>query len=470
MYWKNVALAFICPCLIVKANITKANVKPVSLFSDNMVLQQGVAVPVWGTADDGETITVHFNGQSASAIAKGGKWMVKLQPMAYTTQPSVITIAGNDTVYINNVLVGEVWLCSGQSNMERQLGPRPPQPLITNWEKERDAANYPLIREYYVPLKYAADKIDDVRSKWTVCSPQTVADFSAVGYFFAKNLYKDLKVPIGIIFSAFGGTPAEDWTSKAALENNPALTELVKNYSNVQKGYQPAGKLMSGLYNGMVYPLIPFAIKGVAWYQGESNNDNPAQYKTILTNMIRNWREDFGQGDFPFLLVQIAPHKDMKPELREAQLMVSQTVKHTALIVTTDCGDSNDIHPPFKQPVGERLALAARALAYKQKIAYAGPVYQSYKVKGNTIVIRFAHADNGLTTLNNLPLKGFTIAGDDKVFYPAQAMIKGNEVVVSSNAVKHPVAVRYGWANVPDVNLYNADGLPASPFRTDMDK
>ncbi|HWB27532.1 MAG TPA: sialate O-acetylesterase [Chitinophagaceae bacterium] len=469
MIQKNVVRLLLVNILFLDVITALANVKPSSLFSDNMVLQKGVTVPIWGKAANGEKITVSLNGQSVSTVAVNGKWMVKLEPLPYITTPSNITITGKDTLVIKNVLVGEVWLCSGQSNMERQLGPRPPQPLITDWEKERDAANYPLIREYYVPLKYAADKIDDVNSKWVVCSPQTVSDFSAVGYFFSRDLYNNLKVPVGIIFSAFGGTPAEDWTSKAALENNPELTELVKNYTAKQNGYQPAGKLMSGLYNGMIYPLMPFALKGVAWYQGEANNDNPKQYQIILSNMINNWRQDFGEGDFPFLIVQVAPHKEMTPELREAQFLVSKKVKNTALIVTTDCGDADNIHPSHKQPVGERLAIAARALAYKQPIEYSGPVYQSYKIKGKQIILHFKHIGKGLVTKDNASLKGFTIAGTDKHFVAATAIVKYHKVIVSGDKISKPVAVRYGWANVPDVNLYNAEGLPASPFRTDVE-
>lgn len=446
----------------------RATVQPSSLFSDHMVLQKGVAVPVWGRADEGEKISVRFNGQVVSTVAKNGKWMVKLAPLPYVTTPQEMTITGKNTVSIKDILVGEVWLCSGQSNMERQLGLRSGQPPVTNWEKERYAANYPMIREYYVPLKYAADKVEDVHEKWTVCSPKTVSDFSAVGYFFARDLYKRINVPVGIIFSAFGGTPAEDWTSKAALEGNPELTDLVKNYDKVVAGYRPPGKLMNGLYNGMIYPLIPYAIKGVAWYQGEANNDRPKQYEVILPNMIRNWRTDFGQGDFPFLIVQIAPYKDMTPEIREAQLKVSQQVKNTALIVTTDCGDANDIHPSHKQPVGERLALAASGLVYHHKIEYSGPLLTSYSVKGDSATLIFSHAGKGLRAKGSGALSGFTIAGADKKFVPADAVIRGNKVIVHSSDVSRPVAVRYGWANVPDGNLYNSADLPASPFRTDV--
>ena len=441
------------------------HVKPNSLFSNNMVLQKGAEVPVWGTAGKDEKITVSFNSQVISTVAKDGKWMVKLKPMPYITNPSTMTIAGDDTVCIKNILVGEVWLCSGQSNMERQLGPRPPQPLIDNWEKERDAANYPEIREFYIPEKYEPGKIEDVNGKWTVCSPKTVSDFSAVGYFFARDLYRKLKVPVGIIFSAFGGTPAEDWTSKKALESNPALSELVKDYYKPTPGWKPKGKVMSGLYNGMIYPLIPYSIKGVAWYQGESNNNDPVLYKTILSNMIKDWRKDFSEGNFPFLIVQITPHNDMPPELRESQFLVYKELKNTALIVTTDIGDVH-IHSPHKQPVGMRLALAARALAYGENIEYSGPVYKSYSVKGNKIILHFSHT-NGRLISKGSKLTGFTIAGADKKFVPADAKIKGTAIIVYSNKIKKPAAARYGWANVPVCNLFNSAGLPASPFRTD---
>lgn len=443
-----------------------ASVKPVSLFSDHMVLQQGVAVPVWGTADEGSTVTVRFAGQSVAAKTVNGKWKVSLPALPYISEgKEMLIIAGPDTVRIHDVLVGEVWIASGQSNMERQLGPRPPQQPIYNWEQERDAAHYPLIREYYVPLNYAKEKVADVNNHWTVCSPQTVSDFSAVGYFFAKNLYEKRQVPIGIIFSAFGGTPAEDWTSQAALEGDPRLQELVKNYTAVmsQQGWRPPGQQMSGLYNGMIHPLIPYGVKGVIWYQGESNNSRAGEYQEVLTNMIRNWRKDFAQP-LPFLIVQIAPHKDMKPEIREAQLMVVQQVKNTALVVTTDCGDSADIHPTHKQPVGERLAIAAEGLVYGGKEEYMGPVFEKAKKTGNHIYISFTHTGKGLKQTGDA-LTGFEVSDANGRYYPASAVIEGNKVRVSSEQVPQPVKVRYGWSNVPHVNLYNQEGLPAAPFR-----
>ncbi|SFW78992.1 sialate O-acetylesterase [Chitinophaga sancti] len=446
-----------------------ATLKPVSLFSDHMVLQKGVVVPVWGTAGEGALVTVQYNGQSVSAKTVQGKWMLSLQPLPYISKGSEMKIfSGPDTIHIQDVLVGEVWLCSGQSNMERQLGPRPPQQPIYNWEQERDAANYPLIREYYVPLKYSTTTIPDVNNQWTVCSPQTVSDFTAVGYFFAKNLYAKMQVPVGIIFSAFGGTPAEDWTSIAALESNPNLKDMIQNYAKTISGpgWKPQGQCISGLYNGMIYPLLPYAIKGVAWYQGESNNDRAAEYQEILPTMIANWRTDFKQPEMPFLIVQIAPHKGMRPEIREAQFLVVKKVKKTALIVTTDCGDSADIHPTHKQPVGERLAIAAAGLAYGVKGEYSGPMFQQSTQEKDQLIVTFSHTGKGLVAKGDT-LTGFEISNGQE-YYPAIARIQKNKIVLFNEHVPHPTLVRYGWTNVPKVNLYNKEGLPASPFRNDV--
>lgn len=443
-----------------------AALHPVSLFTHHMVLQKGVAVPVWGTADEGAVVTVQYHGQKVSAKTVHGKWMVTLQPLPYVTKGEDMTFSdGSENLLIEDVLVGEVWLCSGQSNMERQLGPRPPQQPIYNWEQERDSANYPLIREYYVPLKYSKAPIEDVNNHWTVCSPQTVSDFTAVGYFFAKNLYAKMQVPIGIIFSAFGGTPAEDWTSVAALEANPKLKELIQNYAKTISGpgWKPEGQCIGGLYNGMIYPLLPYAIKGVAWYQGEANNSRAAEYQELLPTMINNWRQDFKNPGMPFLIVQIAPHKGMTPEIREAQFLVAKKVRKAGLIVTTDCGDSADIHPAHKQPVGERLAIAAGGLAYGVKGEYSGPVFEQFSQGKDAIMVSFAHAGKGLVAKGG-KLTGFEISNGDS-YYPADGVIRGNKVILTSEKVPHPTLVRYGWSNVPVVNLYNQEGLPASPFR-----
>ena len=483
-----------------------ANVKPNSLFSDNMVLQRGVAVPVWGTAKDGESITVEFEKQKVTTVAKNGKWMIKLKPLK-AGGPFTMKILGEDTVTINNILVGEVWVCGGQSNMERQLGLRSGQKPIVNWLEEAAAANYPEIRQYHVSNHPSDTLVSDANSKWVVCDTASVKDFTAVGFFFARELYKKYHVPIGMLFSSVGGTPAEKWTTRATLEGNPELKTLVEEYDKAISEYpdalakykkdlpflmakwaadtivalaahkpfpakpapprNPAGGA-GGLYNGMINPLIPYAIKGVIWYQGESNGGRGKQYQTLFPTMITDWRQHWNEGDFPFLYVQIAPYRGADPMIREAQLLTLKKVPNAAMVVTADCGDSADIHPNHKQPVGERLALAARALAYKEKIEYSGPLFENYAVKDNVIELTFTHIGKGLVAKDG-ELTGFTICGPDKKFIPATAVISGDKINISSPSINYPTAVRYGFNNLATGNLFNADGLPASPFRTDVE-
>ena len=483
-----------------------ATVQPNSLFSNNLVLQRGVVVPIWGTANDSETVTVLFQKQKVTTVAKDGKWIIKLKPLK-VGGPFTMTIMGKDTVTIQNILVGEVWICSGQSNMERQLGPRPPQKPIYNWEAEKAAANYPEIRYFSVAHKASDTLVADVNAKWIICDTTTVINLSAVGYFFAKDLYNQLKVPIGMLFSSVGGTPAENCTTRAALEANPELKGLASDYDKAVANYKPAVEkfkeertaLMEkwaadtlialashkpfppkpapprnpaggagGLYNAMINPLIPYAIKGVIWYQGESNSGRGKQYQTLFPTMITDWRKNWNEGDFPFLFVQIAPYKGADPMIREAQFLTLKKIPNVAMAVTTDCGDSTDIHPPHKQPVGERLALAARALAYKEKVEYSGPLFENYAIKDNVIEITFSHIGKGLVAKDG-ELTGFTICGPDKKFVPATAVINGDKITVSYPSVNYPVAVRYGFINVPNGNLFNQEGLPASPFRTDVE-
>ena len=487
-----------------------AEVKPNSLFSDNMVLQCGVAVPVWGRADEGEEVTVEFAGQFLSAVAQNGKWMVKLNPLKVSNIPQEMKISGKNIVVVKNILVGEVWVCSGQSNMERPLGLHPPLKPVLNWQAEaKDAINYPHIRQFVVPRLTTDMKVETIKGKWVICDTSSVISFSAVGYFFARSLTKQLKVPIGLLFSSWPGTAAEKWTSRVAMENNLELKSIVEKYDQSlldfpallakyklnedsllakwvsdtisahiankpipKKPIAPIEPKKSGecggLFNGMIAPLIPYAIKGVIWYQGESNQSNAKQYQTLFPAMITDWRKCWNSGDFPFLFVQIAPYKFMNPEIREAQLISWQKTPNTAMTVIVDCGDSADIHPADKKTVGERLALAARALAYNQKVAYSGPIYKSMEVKGNTIELSFDFVNKGLMVQGDR-LTDFVIAGEDKKFVPANAIIKGNKIIVSSEKIQSPVAVRMGWANVPHINLFNLDGLPASPFRTDID-
>ncbi len=483
-----------------------ATVTPNSLFSDHIVLQRGVSVPIWGTATSDESVTVTLAGQNVQTQAKDGQWMVKLKPLP-VGGPYTLTIQGSNRVTIADVLVGDVWIASGQSNMERQLGPREGQKLIDNWEQERDAAHYPQIRQYALTKNYAPAPVSDTYHEWVVCSPETVSDFTAVGYFFARDLYETYKVPMGIILTAYGGSPAQNWMSREALNATPELRKLVEDYdkslqyepntvSSLNKKMEPLwakyradslqavqeqrllpkrpvqpyhmqqGQYVSGLYHGMLKPLIPYAIKGVIWYQGENNAGQAKLYQTLFPALIAQWRSEWQQGMFPFLFVQIAPFKMMPPEIREAQLISLKKTRNTAMVVTTDCGDANDIHPTNKKPVGERLSRAAKVLAYGQKMEYSGPIYESMRIQGNQVVLTFSHTGKGLTALGD-SLKGFTIAGADQPFVPAEARIQGKTVVVSSEKVRNPVAVRYGWTQVPDVNLYNQEGLPASPFRTD---
>ncbi len=620
------------------------------LFQSNAVLQCDKRVPVWGTARDGEKITVTFAGQKVSTVATNGVWRVWFEPMKPNAKPETLVVQSDTTCEITNVVVGEVWIASGQSNMERQLGLRPGQKPIVNWEQEVAAANYPQIRQFYVTQTQSPTPLSAVKGSWSACSPQTVGDFTAVGYFFARDLFTARHVPVGIIHSSWGGTPAEAWTSEAALQKLPdfieplaemkrlaADPELARReaqakqevwYQKVDPGSKPGsqwsvadldttdwktmtlptlwenagspdfdgifwfrrtfelpqnwdggdvslhlgsvddidttwvngtlagsttgwnqprvyripasslkrgtnviavrvldtgagGGLYGGddamrliygsmggnsghetkfislngpwgckqsaslrdtgwppssfdqnpsaptvLYNGMIAPLLPYALRGVVWYQGESNVGRERQYQTLFPAMIADWRRAWGEGDFPFLFVQIAPYSGMTPEIREAQLLSWQRTTNTAMAVTIDCGDANDIHPANKQPVGARLAVGARALAYGEKIEYSGPVFESLKIKGADAVLQFTHLGGGLVAKGG-ELKGFAIAGADDVFHPAQAKIVGSIVVVNSPDVPQPAAVRYGWANVPEGNLFNHAGLPASPFRTD---
>jgi sialate O-acetylesterase len=477
----------------------RAEVKPNSLFSDGVVLQRGSSVPIWGTANEGEKVTVEFQGQRVSTTTKGGRWLVRLKHLK-AGGPFSLAITGENHLLITNVLVGEVWLCSGQSNMAFALS------RAENAQEAIAAAGDPELRLYTVPRGATDSPLADAPGAWKECTPETAAPFSAVAYFFGRDLRRALKVPVGLIHSSVGGTPAEAWTSQPTLEKDPALKGLLESQAARVKAYDPVaaaerhqqalakhkeavakaraeGKQApaaprapvdpsrnssrpSALYNAMIAPLQPFAIAGVIWYQGEANANRAAEYQKLFPAMIRNWRGAWGEGDFPFLFVQIAPHERMTPEIREAQWLSWQRVPHTAMAVITDIGNEKDIHPTKKEPVGDRLALAARAVAYGEKLEYSGPIYRSMKIKGNQAILSFTHVDGGLEAKGG-ELKGFTICGADGNFASATAKIEGKQVMVESPSVPAPKAVRYGWSNTPDVNLFNKAGLPATPFRTD---
>lgn len=425
-------------------------------------------VPVWGTAADGVTVSVRFAGQTATTTAVNGAWKVWLKPMSASAMPRTLFILGDTPCAIENVLVGDVWVAAGQSNMERQLGPRPPQPEIIGWKEAAAHADFPEIRQFYVPEHLSVSPVGDAGGSWTVCSPRTAPDFSAVGFFFARAISRVEKVPVGIVFSARGGTAAEAWTSAASLRTMADFRRQVERMDGLTGDPDHDKNYPTVLYNAMVAPLLPFPITGVIWYQGESNCDRGLQYRELFPLLIADWRRGWGLGDFPFLFVQIAPSKYWTPEIREAQLLTLPLSRNTAMIGTADIGDANDMHPAQKAPVGERLALAARALAYGEAIEYSGPLFEAMKVEGDRAVISFTHTRGGLFAMGG-KLRGFVVAGPDGRRVPAKAEIKGNTVVVWSESVKSPAAVRYGWDRAPDINLFNGAGLPASPFRTDVE-
>jgi len=637
-----------------------ADVKLPGIFGDNMVLQRGMRLPIWGWAAPGETVTVRLGDAEAKTTAgQDGRWQVKMGPLP-ALGPLEFTVKGTNTVTLRNVLVGDVWVCSGQSNMEWTVAASKDAP------REIAAADYPDMRLFTVQKKISDQPLQDVAGAWTPCSPRTVPSFSAVGYFFGRTLRESLDVPVGLINTSWGGTPAESWTSREALKSNDAFLPILDRYEAAMrdspktmaeykeklkewekvayfedpgnKGFglgwadlghdvadwqemllpafweirglnidgvvwfrkevaipqewagkaltlslgpiddtdstyfngvqigstgmdtpnwwaaprrytiaaglvkpgraviavrvydrwmsggfggipadmtlvprdldtanamslagpwlykieafreqpkslppqplDPSGaanpSLPSGLYNAMVRPLMPFGIKGVIWYQGESNADRAYQYRALFPAMIRDWRGAWEQGDFPFLFVQLAnyqspqqqPSEDAAwPELREAQLM-ALSLPDTGMACAIDIGDAYDIHPKNKQEVGRRLALAALGLGYGRDVVRSGPTFDHMEIRGDEIVLTFTDVGGGLVAHGD-GLQGFAVAGEDKKFVWAKTKIVGNEVIVWSDQVPQPVAVRYDWANNPVGNLYNAAGLPASPFRTD---
>ena len=481
---------------------TRAEVRLPALFSDNAVLQSGATVPIWGWADDGEVITVKFRGQKVTTTARNGKWSVALRKLKAGGPDSLCIATPTRTLELTNVLVGEVWVCSGQSNME--------WPLSRSFEPAADiaTATNTQIRLFLVPKNRMVTPTTVIKAGWQVCSPKSIEGFSAVGYYFGRDLHQARKVPVGLIGTYWGGTPAEAWMSRESFEINPRyVKEFIEPYPAIEKNWRQATATFEKekaeaeaagtkftkqapwqpwaggeLYNGMIAPLLPYAIKGAIWYQGESNAGRAEQYRTLFADMIRCWRRDWGQNDLTFLAVQLAPWDKNKKrtfeqiaeqpgdsdwaELREAQLLATQVLPKVGMAVITDVGDKDDIHPTKKEPVGARLALAARSIAYGEKVEFAGPAYRSLEIKGDKAILHFDHVGKGLEAREG-DLKGFAICGADQKFVWAKAEIVGNTVVVSSPEVAQPVAVRYGWADYPMVNLWNKNGLPASPFRTD---
>jgi len=539
--------------------LSRADVKMPAIFGDHMVLQQNIKIPVWGWADPGEAVAVALGDNTAKTTADGGgKWRVDLQPVKDTATPFTLTVKGKNTLTFSDVLIGDVWVCSGQSNMEFDLagnmGTYKGFGGATNAAAAVPAANDPQLRLFIVAKTIALQPKPDVVGNWQVCTPDTAAQFSAVGYFFGQELRHSLNRPIGLIGTYWGGMPAQAFTSLSGLQKDPPFTNYVSAYQKIADDYPKAQQdyptvlasyqqdlkkwnetvapaynaalkqwqdavaqaTASGqpappkpvpptpmpkhpvgpegpasnptvLFNGMVAPLIPYAITGVIWYQGEANGNKGVEYAMLFPRMITDWREKWAQGDFPFLYVELAAFG--KPQtvpaeyngwafLRDAQLK-TLSLPNTGMASAVDIGNPKDIHPKDKLDVGLRLALAAKHVAYKEKLVYSGPLYDSMKVEGNKIRVSFKEVGGGLqmgtppwtpdgvTPPAPTELTGFAIAGADQKWTWAKARIDGNTVVVSSDDVTSPVAVRFGWGACPSINLYNKEGLPASPFRTD---
>ena len=493
--------ALLLPAL---AMLQAAELRIAGVFTDHAVLQRDRPVQIWGWADPNEKVTVNFAAQSKSATADAsGRWMVKLDPMPASAEGRDLIVQSGlkgRQSKISDIVVGDVWLCSGQSNMHFRMK------TVDNAEKEIAAANHSNLRFLAVEHQFDQKPCDNVTGAWKQISPETAADCSAVAYYFGRDLMRKKGVPVGLLISSVGGTRIESWMRSETLTATGESRSLIEKWAKVSpsefqsiatvyREYQrqrdevhplavkeatakgeplpPEPKMPpqrchdcpSALHNGMIAPIEPYAIRGVIWYQGESNSSQPASYEKLLPAMISDWRRVWG-ADLPFLFVQLAPYRNTHPAFREAQFHIWQRTPHTAMAVITDVGDAGNIHPIRKQPVGERLALAARVLSYGEQLEYSGPVFEKMKVEGAKATLSFTHVGQGLTAPGG-SLKGFTLAGADGKFLPADAVIEGSTVIVTSGQISQPVAVRYGWAMMPDGNLFNREGLPAVPFRTD---
>jgi len=471
------------------ATSVSAEVKLPNVIGNDMVLQRDLPVPIWGWADKGEEVTVTFAGQSKTAKpGKNGKWMVKLSALKANSKPATLTIKGSNEIKLENILVGEVWICSGQSNMEWSIR------SSMNAKEEIAASDHPGIRLFNVPGHKTHPKPQQrlaIPTEWKVCKPDTSANFSAVGYYFGRRLHKELGVPVGLVGSNWGGTRIEPWTTLAGFESVSELSKEAEKVKSYKADTKVGGGSPSAIYNQMVHPLAPFAMRGGIWYQGESNGGEHMSYYHKKHALVNGWRKVFQNKDLAFYWVQLANFQnpgtnpaggDGWAKIREAQTKALD-IPHTGMAVAIDLADAHnprDIHPRNKQDVGGRLAQWALHQTYdKKNLVPTGPLYTSHKVKGNMIHLSFDHVGKGLMVgkktkleptaeVKGGKLEHFSIAGEDKKWVWADAAIEGDTVVVSSKEVKKPVAVRYGFTmNPANANLYNKDGIPALPFRTD---
>ncbi|HEU4636705.1 MAG TPA: sialate O-acetylesterase [Edaphobacter sp.] len=487
-----------CLLLLLVGTLSSAAYAEVSLpkiFSSHMVIQRDMPIHVWGNANPGEKVTVSLHGATASTTADNThRWSVYLAPQS-AGGPFTLEVQASNTVRFDDVLLGDVWFASGQSNMEMPLKGFPTA-VINDSQKEIAAANYPKIRLMVVAKDSSSFALDDPKevTGWSICSPETAANFSAVGYFFARDLQQHQNVPIGVIDSTWGGTPAEAWMSLSGIAADASLMPVFAsrarrmdreiNERRMDEFYREAKQAgntslpprpwhpdplswqPAGLFNAMVAPFLPMPIKGVIWYQGESNTnlDSVDLYHHLFSSMIQDWREKWQQGDFPFLFVQISAYgnspQDNWGRLRDAQRRTLSLV-NTGMAVTIDAGEEHNIHPANKQVVGERLSLLARKMAFGEDVTASGPLFRLAYPKDGAMHVWFDHA-KGLTAKG--ALEGFEVAGADGKFVPAEARIQDDRVIASSPSVPEPRYVRYAWRNFPDANLYNGAGLPASTF------
>jgi sialate O-acetylesterase len=489
--------------------LARANVTLPDVISDGMVLQRDRAVPIWGKADAGEVVSVRFSGQTKKTAADNdGRWLIRLGPMRASVVPATMTVAGKNRIELKNIFVGEVWLVAGQSNMQRLLSE------TANGSEAIAAANRPLIHLFNVRRQVAFKHAAPPLGVWQSCTPETVKQFSAAGYYFGVELETALNVPIGLVNSSYGGSQAEAWTPVEYLNASPDLKPTVERTriwdeerprvsaeydAALQKWRQESDRaraagarpqpsppvpdalreyrIASSIFDGMIAPLIPYYIRGALWYQGESNEARAQQYGILLPIMIKAWREQWGEGDFPFGIIQLPNYRDSREEpadeawshVREAQRLTAQSLPHTGLIVTIDIGEAHDIHPKNKLDVGRRMARWVLADVYKRRLIKSGPVLQKTKIRGSRIILTFDEVGNGLKTRKGDKPEEFAIAGADRKWHWAEARIIGkNRIEVWSPKVAQPLAVRYAFnSNPKNPNLTNDTGLPASPFRTD---
>lgn len=505
---------FVTLSILSLGSIACADIVLAPLFTDHAVLQRGKPVPVWGTADIGEEVRVTFLDQTKFTIAgNDGRWSVTLDPLVARSEPATLTVVGKNTVTLTNIVVGEVWLASGQSNMGWMVR--------NTFDSDLDvpASANPLLRHIRIQQTVAEAPASNAgidRNTWETASAATTGNFSAVGYYFAREIQAHTGVPVGIINSSWGGTPAEAWTDPDTLADNPAFAYVASDWAATLAAHPersaryaaalatweserdaarsagrpfakpaphiPAGpghrSTPSGLYNSMIHPLVPYALRGTIWYQGENNTRQPERYQELFSAMITGWRTRFEQGDFPFYWAQLSsfgyfPNTNNVAQgdatnwayLREAQAQ-TLALPATGQAVTIDIGHHTDVHPRNKRAVGQRLARLALNRDYGVNVQDSGPTFDQAVIEGATFRVSFTHVGGGLTTpFRELP--GFEIAGADRVFHPATASITGATVVVSSPQVTEPVALRYAWRNAPVGGLFNMTGLPAGPFRTD---